>query len=180
MVADHLYLPLIEKMVRYRCTHDFNIEKKNFSRHVACVFIPKKDHPILSIGINYVSSDRVRTCHAEDDAILKLPRSKKPIGVCLLVIRISRSFSIDTLNDDLDVRLLNSKPCICCLFKMKSIFEKGYNLNRVYYSDSVGSIECSKLEDLLKTEPAMSSLDHKIYDFDGHGLPREVKKFFNL
>ena len=81
-----------------------------------------------------------KTVHAEEQAMYNLPplpRNKKPKRVNLLVIRQNRT------------NMGNSKPCIHCILKLKELPQKGYVLNKIYFSTATGIIVQCKLNDLL-------------------------------
>lgn len=87
------------------------------------------------------------TIHAEHDAILKLPtlsrrnkRHKKQID--LVVVRASKTGCLG-----------NSRPCYHCLLLLSSLPpKKGYQINRIYYSNENGDIIDASLEALLFAE----------------------------
>ena len=96
--------------------------------HVAAIII-KND--IISIGINYFPNCDDMTIHAEVNAINKLKNNKGKLkNVNLVVIRFSPNLYL----------LGNSKCCIECILKMSMIRQKGYRINKVFYSTEYGSI----------------------------------------
>jgi hypothetical protein len=81
------------------------------------------------------------TTHAEVGAVKKLkPRdkTKKPICVDLLVIRINKSGG-----------LTMSKPCFFCTKKLSSLV--GYKIRKIYYSDAKGNIVRETFSVFLKS-----------------------------
>jgi hypothetical protein len=76
-----------------------------------------------------------------------LPRQKKLKKIDLLVIRTSKNGTLG-----------NSKPCIHCILNMrKNLPEKGYILNKVYYTNQFGIIICTRFLDLcFETTPHIS------------------------
>ena len=82
-------------------------------------------------GINYynVDNNKMKTRHAEVDAIQKLKPYKNGIGkrvkqLYLLVIRTNKK----------GLDLMHSKPCEHCLSYVKKFSKKkGYSINKIYY-----------------------------------------------
>jgi len=78
------------------------------------------------------------TIHAEMDAINKLRTLDKNNKLCkvnIIVIRVNNSGD-----------LCSSKPCDKCMNYMKTIgVDKGYKINKIYYSTSSGVIEQMRL-----------------------------------
>jgi hypothetical protein len=119
------------------------------SHHCSVIFRGKLDEKcVISYGQNKFSP----TCgsvHAEADAINKLQyikskKSKKPkktISVDMLVIKVLRNG-----------KLSNSAPCVKCLKSIANAITKGYKINKVYYSNETGNIECKLLSDLINSE----------------------------
>ena len=83
--------------------------------------------------------------HAEENAIRKLPslpRQKKLKKIDLLVIKVGKNGTLGS-----------SKPCYNCIIKLAiSLPEKGYILNKIYYSTRNSDIESCKLTDLIHEE----------------------------
>lgn len=87
----------------------------------------------------------ISSIHAEENAIKNLktlPKQKNLKKIDLLVIKVS-----------ITGKLGSSKPCYNCLMKLcLTLPEKGYKLNKIYYSTREGNIECCKLNDLINEE----------------------------
>jgi hypothetical protein len=98
---------------------------------------------ILSYGENmYRNEYFLGTSHAEENAIRKLPvlpRKNRLKKVDMLVIRTNR-----------DGNLGSSRPCKNCICHMATkLPEKGYALQRVYYSDTGGMIHYESFHKLV-------------------------------
>lgn len=84
--------------------------------------------------------------HAEHHAIQKLPAAhRKPRHLKkldILVIRVNRGGSLG-----------NSKPCLRCLLMLSQrLPEKGYCINKVYYSNDQGEIRAATIHALLNDD----------------------------
>lgn len=94
------------------------------------------------------------TSHAEENAIRKLPtlpRKSRLKKVDMLVIRTNR-----------EGLLGSSKPCANCIWLMANkLPEKGYTLNRVYYSETGGSISCIPFHRLAQDDDCHVSRFYK-------------------
>lgn len=102
--------------------------------------------------------------HAETDAINRLPVKKTKIleKVSLLVIKTNRN-----------CELSNSAPCVHCLKSMsEKPSQKGYRIDKVYYSNGNGEIECKKLTDLLQAGTFHISI---YYRNNGYSMERWCK-----
>ena len=123
--------------------------------HMACVIdcIKSKIIP-LSYGMNgYLSC---KTIHAECDAINHLPprkRSSRNKLINLVVIRTSKNKKISI-----------SKPCVNCMnflcFKPQM---KGYQINKIFYSDQYGNIIESSINDLQENTVHISKYYRNIF-----------------
>ncbi len=84
--------------------------------------------------------NNIKTIHAEHDAINKLPTNNKRLkSVNILVIRISNTGILGM-----------SKPCENCIKLMNTLpQQKGYKINKVFYSDSFGIIIKTTLNKLM-------------------------------
>ena len=93
-----------------------------------------------------------KSTHAEEMAIDKLPnnRNKKLINVSLLVIRISVNSTTDLY------KMSNSRPCISCMYKIKTSAQLGYKISKIYFSNEDGDIVCHKLRDIIKEKQFLS------------------------
>lgn len=103
-------------------------------------------YSILSCGINNCraqNSGMYGSIHAEMDAVKKLPyraKNKKTKKVDLLVVKSSKTHCLSM-----------SRPCIKCIYDL--IIEPvrlGYKINRIYFSNKDGEIECRTLSSLAK------------------------------
>ena len=97
----------------------------------------------MSYGENrYKANESLGTIHAEDCAIRNLqplPKNKKYNRINIIIIRTSKTGVLG-----------NSKPCLHCIMRLyKNLPEKGYILNKVYYTDSNGNIQQVRLADLM-------------------------------
>lgn len=90
------------------------------------------------------------TVHAEEKAIMNLPslRRKKHLkSVDIVVIRTTKTGIFG-----------NSQPCQHCMSVMEyQLPLKGYKLDKIYYTNSVGDIVVTTFAALSKKEPHMSS-----------------------
>lgn len=109
---------------------------------------------MLSHGTNTRLTDKLTT-HAEVDAMNHLPLPKKRT-------KIITEISILIIKATSNGELRNSAPCVHCLKSMYIMPKKlGYKINRVYYSNNDGDIECNKLIDLLKSDKLHVSCCHR-------------------
>jgi hypothetical protein len=122
------------------------------------LFMTKTDDNIISYGINsYGDTDGKHPgIHAEIDAINRLPNfrnkhnAKHNKQINLFITRISKIAKIQ-----------NSKPCNSCIQKMKYLSNlKGYKIRRIYYTDDIGNIVRTNLEN-LELEPQHYSLYYR-------------------
>ena len=124
--------------------------------HISCILQGKKSK-ILSFGINRRghSIKNNRGIHAEHAAILNLLplRHKKRLkNINILVIRIS------PIN-----KIQSSKPCYHCIEMLKILPRKrGYNLQYIYYSDTLGNIIKTRLYDLDNEDKHISQSYRKL------------------
>lgn len=84
--------------------------------------------------------------HAETDVLRKIKknkkaRSKKIVRFDLIVIRVSKTGILGS-----------SKPCSNCLKHLMEVRQYGIYIDNVYYSTSNGSIEKSKLINLINED----------------------------
>jgi cytidine deaminase len=127
---------IINNMINYRKTQ---IKKFNgYYQHVAMIFEKNNICNPLSYGTNYYTCYNENTIHAEHDALLRLKENKKnKKKINIIVIRYTTTY-----------KLCNSKPCAFCLDNMYNITNlKGYNINKVYYSNN-NNIEVVKFKEL--------------------------------
>jgi len=91
------------------------------------------------------------TIHAEDNAMRALPplpRKKRGRAINLLVLKTSKTMLFS-----------NSKPCIHCVLLLHlKLPEKGYRLNRIYYTNRDGGIDEVKLSDLVLDDHPYQSI----------------------
>ena len=89
-----------------------------------------------SQGINHYEVNKNHdTIHAEVDSImnLKINNKNKMKNVNLLVCRTNPKGK----------ELMMAKPCECCMnYIEKNLNIKGYKLNKIYYTNKMGTIEC--------------------------------------
>lgn len=121
-----------------------NYDQSSDKNHVACCF-PCKGN-VLSIGQNYYpvnyDCEKKNSIHAEHDTINKLPFTKKPKKINMLVIRITKNGKLGM-----------SKPCNKCVSYMIHLFpKKGYIVKNIYYSTNEGCIIKTNLRKLSTTE----------------------------
>jgi len=114
------------------------------SIHCSVIFKGKlSSSDVISYGQNRFNF-KGGSIHAEADAINNLQTNKRRnlISVDILVIKVRR-----------DGKLSNSSPCVHCLKHIVDIpSTKGYKVNKVYFSNNQGEIECHKLADLVNSE----------------------------
>jgi len=126
--------------------------------HICCII---KGDNVISTGVNSereLYSGCTYSCHAETDAIYKLPpnNSKRIKNIDIIVIRVTQ------------LKLKDSKPCSKCLEHMMKI--KGYKIKNIYYSDNDGTIKCERLIDLYYSE-----YKHISHTFKLRQLKREME-----
>ena len=98
------------------------------------------------------------TVHAEDNALRALPSMPKkkylrPIN--LVVIKTSKTMCYS-----------QSKPCVHCVLLLHlKLPEKGYRLNRIYFTNRDGGITDVKLSDLVFDEHPYTSMYYKSNEF---------------
>lgn len=73
------------------------------------------------------------------------------IVITLIVIRISKNSTIN------DYTISNSKPYVGCVYRMKHLFEKGYRINKIYYSNENGKLEHYQFNSFIKRKQIKSS-----------------------
>lgn len=109
---------------------------------------------LVSHGANGRLTDKL-TIHAEVDAMNHLPYPKKRT-------KIITNIDILIIKATTTGELRNSAPCVHCLKSMYIMPRKlGYKINRVYYSNNNGEIECNKLIDLLRSDKLHVSSSHR-------------------
>jgi len=155
--------------LRLGITKNINISpyilKDNFF-HCSAIIREKKRNVfyVVSIGQNKyvnrtISTSRVASKHAEEAAIDNLPplkRSNRPMNVNLVVIKTTKTKILG-----------NSSPCIHCLkiMKEKAVL-KGYNIIKIYYSNSNGVIVCRRLNDLIISDYLYISSYYKLTNYN--------------
>ena len=123
--------------------------------HMACVIDSIKSKIIpLSYGMNqYFSS---KTIHAECDAINHLPPRRKTSRnkiINLVVIRTSKNKKVSI-----------SKPCLHCMnFLCSKPQMRGYQINKIFYSDQLGNIIESSICDLQESTCHISKFYRNIF-----------------
>jgi cytidine deaminase len=114
--------------------------------HMACCIkgnVSSGKVNILSFGENKYSPstnlESVRSSiHAEQNAINKLPYTKNPIKINMVVLRFTKKYTLSM-----------SKPCRKCLHHMTNFSpKKGYIIKNVYYSTSDNKIIKTNLSSL--------------------------------
>lgn len=112
--------------------------------------------------------------HAEVDAINHLPQKKKKLNSITTV-------SLLVINVDKNGNLNNSNPCVNCL---RSIAEqpliKGYKIDKIYFSNQNGEIECHRLTSLLMAESFHISIYYRHTGFDIEKWYKWRNKFMNI
>lgn len=93
-----------------------------------------------------------RSTHAEEMAIDKIQKNKgrKLIDISLLVIRITPTSTPDSY------KLVNSRPCAACVYRIKNMASHGYKISKLYFSNENGDIVCYKLRDIIKEKQFLS------------------------
>lgn len=127
---------------------------------------------MLSTGQNkYSNCHDKRSIHAEEDAISRLPNRKKNKleNVNMLVVKVKR-----------DGSLSNSAPCVHCLKMMaEAPLQKGYKIDKVYYSTDKDEIECAKLIDLIKSDSLWVSSYYRHSGYDMEKWHKWRKKYIS-
>ena len=124
--------------------------------HMACVIdcIKSKIIP-LSYGMNGWKVPS-KTIHAECDAINHLPprkRSSRNKLINLVVIRTSKNKKISI-----------SKPCVHCMsFLCSKPQMKGYQINKIFYSNEYGNIIESSINDLQENTCHVSKYYRNVF-----------------
>lgn len=95
-------------------------------------------------------------------------KPKKIIDVSIIAIRITRSSTVESYH------LIDSRPCVSCMYKIKTSVNMGYRVNKVYFSDTNGDIVCYKLRDIVKEKQFVS----KFYRISN--IPKVLIKEFTL
>lgn len=124
---------LADLLVRRRSEVERKRKGTGFNHMHAAALVPhNRFEHILSYSENKPSGSQFWTTHAEQGAIMKLPKEKgrKPRPVDVLVIRVNKNG-----------RLGMSRPCANCIHCMAmKAPELGYRIKHVYYSDRDGNI----------------------------------------
>ena len=126
------------------------------------------NHPDYSKHAKTGTDGLCMSLHAEEVAIDNLPirKSKKMKKVSILVIRISRS------SNENEYVLSDSKPCVYCLSKILKATEKGYKINKIYYSvGATQSIACTNVKNII---PSVSKFYRK------QGLNKDLKNIMQM
>ena len=80
---------------------------------------------------NKASSENKDCIHAEVDCVNRLKKSEKICPINLIVFRTNNSGN----------KLMNAKPCECCLKTIDfTLKKKNYRLKKLSYSDENGNI----------------------------------------
>jgi len=91
------------------------------------------------------------TIHAEDNALRSLPslpKKKHLRNINMIIMKTSRTLCYS-----------HSKPCIHCVLLLHlKLPEKGYRLDRIYYSNKEGTFDEVKLSDLVFDEHPYTSM----------------------
>jgi hypothetical protein len=117
----------------YAKRNTMRVQKVKKNSHYGAKYVDKKPFVPMSVHAEVMAMDKIRQ-----------NKSKKIIDVSLLVIRITKK-SVAT-----SYQLSNSRPCICCIHKIKNMNCHGYRISKIYYSDDMGNIICSKLRDIVR------------------------------
>jgi hypothetical protein len=110
--------------------------------HIACCI---KNENILSFGQNHYPVNtghykchRASSIHAEHDAIRKLPFSRKPVKIDLMVLRFTKN-----------KKLCMSRPCSKCIrYMTEDSLRHGYIVKDIWYSTDTGDIIKTNLSKL--------------------------------
>lgn len=114
---------------------------------------------VASTGQNKYNTNGT-SIHAEADAINRLPpknkHTKKLETVSLLVIKVNKTGLLG-----------NSSPCVHCLKTIATKpLEKGYRIDKIYYSTEYGTIECRKFTELLSSDELHISAYYRNHNYD--------------
>lgn len=150
-----------------------NILNKNINiinRHHICLVLDKKNN-CLSYGINDsrgISGNSKGIVHAEISAVLKLHKNKKKNKkINLFVVKISKTNSLS-----------NSKPCIKCINDLITItLNKGYRINKIYYSNENNKIICKKFIDLILEKDKFITSFYKHFGFNTKKLEININTY---
>ncbi len=135
----------LDIMFRKRFVMNDNIPQcldNSHFHHIACCV---KNENILSFGqnhypvhTNHFKSYRSSSIHAEHDAIRKLPFSRKPVKIDLIVLRFT-----------ITKKLCMSKPCNKCIrYMMSDSLKHGYIIKNIWYSTDTEEIIKTNLSKL--------------------------------
>jgi deoxycytidylate deaminase len=111
--------------------------------HIACCI---KNENVLSYGqnhypvkTNHFKNYRCCSIHAEHDAIRKLPFSRKPVKIDLIVLRLT-----------ITKKVCMSKPCNKCVkYMLNDSLKHGYIIKDIWYSNDNGDIVKTNLSKLV-------------------------------
>jgi len=112
-------------------------KKTDTYQHISIAFTGnvKKSINVLAIGLNESRPKKIHSTHAEMKVAEKLPISRKYQRIDIFVGRTGKS--------------RNSKPCIDCLQTLLNLYNKGYIVNKIYYTNEEKIIKRT-LNELLK------------------------------
>jgi len=105
-----------------------NKQGKLYKHNHVAIIVNDANNNIITYGYNIplIKDNKIiDSYHAEELSILKLPYTRKNIKINIFVIRFDKNHEIS-----------NSKPCKRCIDKMKMIFNKGYKIHRIYYTNT--------------------------------------------
>lgn len=113
----------------------------------AAAFVDAGSGAVLSYGENIAKTGAVASEHAEENAMRKLPalpRKRHLKRVDLMVIRTSAAGTLGS-----------SKPCTHCVGRLcRDLPKKGYQLDRVYFSEMGGAVTGCPMRALITDENA--------------------------
>lgn len=140
---------MMKKISKIMIMHDETIEEYKkamyncplFGGYLHMAFVICNNTQIKTFGYNHFRGTG-QTVHAEISLMKKLKKTDKNLKINLLVLRINNNGTYGM-----------SKPCENCIHMMEIIaFEKGYVLDKIYFSNYEGEIDGMKFFDLKNEE----------------------------
>ena len=108
------------------------LNENNGKTYMSCIIIDKVNHNVTQTGINYYNiNNKFISLHAEVNSVNNLVFTNKRKKINIFVFRTNKQGNVLTM----------SKPCNQCIeYIYNNIYNKGYRLNKIYYTDFNGKI----------------------------------------